>query len=325
MKKALLGIILAVVFIYLSLRGINFSNVGDIIANVNLPWALLALLLILATHTLRSVRWGFILQPIVKVDQFTLFSITSVGFLAIAVIPARLGELVRPFLVSRKKDISMSAALGTVFLERVLDLASVLLIGMVTLLVIPLPSWFAHSVAIAGAIAVFVVAGLWFIVRKRKKFAESSFFLPAFIRKRYETKIRELFSHFIDGLAAIKGGKRFVQVALLSLCLWSINGLSIYVLFIAFEYSLSLWAAFTLMLILILGIAIPTSPGFVGNWHYACIATLTLLFHLGKDDALSFAILYHALSMGMILILGLAFLPANRFSLNKLTGYYISK
>jgi len=170
-----------------------------------------------------------------------------------------------------------------------------------------------------------LVIGLWFIIRKRKIFEQTSFFLPFFIRKKYGIKVRNLISHFIDGLTAIKDRKRFVQIVLLSLFIWIINGLSIYVLFMAFGYSLPLWAAFILMFILIIGIAIPTAPGFVGNWHYACVATLTLLFQLNKDDALSFAILYHALSMGMILIMGLVFLPANRFSLNKLTSHMTSK
>ena len=325
MKKVLIGVILSAILVYLSLRGIHFRSVGEVISHVYFPYVLLALLLIFIIQVLRSIRWGLILKDIVKVDLFTLFSITSVGFLAIVAIPARLGELARPFLISRKKNISMSAALGTIFVERILDMITILLIGIITLPMLPLSPWLIRSIFIMVVIMALAVIGLWLIIRKRNILEQATFPLPLFIRKKYETEIRNLISHFIDGLAAIKDRKKFVQVVLLSLCIWIINGLSIYVLFMAFGYSLPFWAAFILMFILILGIAIPTAPGFVGNWHFACVATLTLLFQLGKDDALSFAILYHALSIGMLLIMGLAFLPANRFSLNKLTSHMTSK
>ena len=68
------------------------------------------------------------------------------------------------------------------------------------------------------------------------------------------------------------------------------------------------------MIILIIGIAIPTAPGFIGNWHYFCILGLSL-FGVPKTDALTFAIIYHVLSIGVVIVLGIAFLPFNRFSI----------
>jgi uncharacterized membrane protein YbhN (UPF0104 family) len=69
------------------------------------------------------------------------------------------------------------------------------------------------------------------------------------------------------------------------------------------------------MVILLIGIAIPTAPGFIGNWHYACILGLTL-FGIPKSDALTFAIIYHFLSLAIVIVLGLIFLPFNKFSLS---------
>jgi hypothetical protein len=76
-------------------------------------------------------------------------------------------------------------------------------------------------------------------------------------------------------------------------------------------------AAFVLMIILIIGIAIPTAPGFIGNWHYFCILGLDI-FGIPKTDALTFAIIYHFLSIGIVIVLGLIFLPFNRFSVSDL-------
>jgi uncharacterized membrane protein YbhN (UPF0104 family) len=68
------------------------------------------------------------------------------------------------------------------------------------------------------------------------------------------------------------------------------------------------------MIILLIGIAIPAAPGFVGNWHYFCVLALTL-YGISKPDALSFAIVYHFLSLAVVVVLGVLCLPFHRFAL----------
>lgn len=313
MKKIILGIGLSAVLIYLSLRGIHFQGVADSIHRVSLPYVLLSLSMMFLMQVLRSIRWGGILRPVVKVDPFTLFSVSNVGFLAIVAIPARLGELVRPLLISRKKNVPMAAALGTIFVERIMDTFTVLLMAGLVIPLMPLPAWLVRSVSIMSAIVLIAVVLSGLFIAKRKRFEGIDRFIPKSLRSRYAGQIHRMIAHFIDGFAVITDWKRLGGLMILSVTVWIIDVLAIYALFLAFGYSLSPLAAFVLMLILIVGIAIPTAPGFVGNWHYACILALTL-FGLEKADALSFAILYHALSVGIVLVLGLAFLPFNRFS-----------
>lgn len=313
MKKIILGIGLSAVLIYLSLRGIHFQGVADSIHRVSLPYVLLSLSMMFLMQVLRSIRWGGILRPVVKVDPFTLFSVSNVGFLAIVAIPARLGELVRPLLISRKKNVPMAAALGTIFVERIMDTFTVLLMAGLVIPLMPLPAWLVRSVSIMSAIVLIAVVLSGLFIAKRKRFEGIDRFIPKSLRSRYAGQIHRMIAHFIDGFAVITDWKRLGGLMILSVTVWIIDVLAIYALFLAFGYSLSPLAAFVLMLILIVGIAIPTAPGFVGNWHYACILALTL-FGLEKAEALSFAILYHALSVGIVLVLGLAFLPFNRFS-----------
>jgi uncharacterized protein (TIRG00374 family) len=319
MKKVIVGIILSLILVYLSLRGIQFQGVATSIQNVHLPYVLLSLSMMFLMQVLRSIRWGGILKPIVNVDQFTLFSITNVGFLAIVAIPARLGELVRPLLISQKKEVPMAAALGTIFVERIMDTFTILLMAGFIFPLIPLPSWLVRSVSIMTIICLAVAVFFIFLLLKRKSLEGLNRFLPSFLKERFAGKISSLVGHFIDGFAVITDWKRLSWLMILSVAVWLVDVLAIYFLFLAFGYSLSILAAFVLMFILIVGIAIPTAPGFVGNWHYACILALTL-FGLGKADALTFAILYHALSIGIVVVLGLLFLPFNRFSLKDLTN-----
>lgn len=108
--------------------------------------------------------------------------------------------------------------------------------------------------------------------------------------------------------------KLLAWVTGLSIIIWLVDVIAIYMMFLAFGFELPVVAAFVLMIVLIVGIAIPTAPGFIGNWHYFCILGLSL-FGIPKTDALTFAIIYHFLSIAIIIVLGLAFLPFNRFSI----------
>jgi uncharacterized membrane protein YbhN (UPF0104 family) len=83
----------------------------------------------------------------------------------------------------------------------------------------------------------------------------------------------------------------------------------------AFGFTLPVMASFVVMIILIVGIAIPTAPGYIGNWHFACVLGLSF-FSLAKAEAFSFAVVYHFLSMAIVVVLGFIFLPFNKFSIS---------
>ncbi|MDX9746241.1 MAG: lysylphosphatidylglycerol synthase transmembrane domain-containing protein [Syntrophales bacterium] len=317
MKKILLGVILGALLSYLSMRGIQFDSVAATIRRIQPLHVFSSLLLMFLMQVIRAVRWGLILRPVVRVDPFTLFSVTNVGFLAIVAFPARLGELVRPLLISRKKAVPMTSALGTVFVERIMDLVTVLLIVAFLLPLIPLPPWLIRSLAIMSLTSLGATVFLVSMTLRRKNLEGLWGFLPASLRGTFTGKLGRLAAQFMDGFAVIRNAGQMVRLMILSLGVWFANAGAIYALFLAFGYSLSLLTAFILMFVLIVGIAIPTAPGFVGNWHYACVLALTS-FGLDKTDALAFAVFYHALSIGLVLILGLLFLPFNRFTLREL-------
>ncbi len=317
MKKIILGIVLSAVLICLSLRELKFQAVVEAIHGIQPSYVLLSLAMMLLMQVLRAIRWGGILKPVANIDRFTLFSITAVGFLAITAIPARLGELVRPLLISRKKHVPMATALGTIFVERIMDTFTVLLMAGVLFPLIPLPPWLVRSVSLITIITLAAVACFILLIVNRNVLRNLEKHLPASLRESYTGKLNHLIGHFINGFSVITDGKRLAWLFLLSLLVWIVDVLVIYALFLAFGYTLSPLAAFALMFILLVGISVPTAPGFVGNWHYACILALTL-FGLNKADALSFAVVYHALAVGMTLVLGLVFLPCNRFPLKDL-------
>lgn len=316
-KKVILGIAISSALIYFSFRGINFRDTLEQITRIDLRYVFLSLFFIVLMQALRSYRWGIILTPLEKINQWTLFSVTCVGFLAIAVIPARLGELARPFLISRKSSIKMSSGLGTVAVERVIDFISILIVTISMIFVFwqKLPVEMITSAAIFFIITLLMIFFVAILVWRREK---AIVVIQWFVHKLPEKiagKIDPVIHHFIDGFAVIKNIKMLLYLFFLSAIVWLVDVAAIYSLLMAFGFDLPVLAAFAIMVILIAGIAIPTAPGFIGNWHVACILGLSL-FGVNKPDSASFALVYHFLSMMVVVVLGIIFLPFNKFSLS---------
>ena len=313
-KKVIGGLALSAVLVYLSIRGIHFQGVADGFRSIRYGYLFPALALMVLMQILRSVRWGVILSPLARVDQFSLFSVTNVGFLAIIAIPARLGELARPYLITKKSSVKMSSALGTIFTERVLDGLTVLVITVFVLFFTPLPPWLVRSSVLFLILTLALVSAMILMTIKREASLRVLAPLIGRLPARYADGVNRLISHFIEGFRIMVDPKLLIRVTGLSIVIWLADVLAIYLLFLAFGFQLPVAAAFVLMIILLIGIAIPAAPGFIGNWHYSCILGLSL-FSVPRTDALTFAIIYHFLSIAVIIVLGLAFLPFNRFSI----------
>ncbi len=317
-KKVIFGILISVVLVYLSVRGINFNDVWSDLKKIQLTYVILFLLLVILMQYLRSYRWGVILQPMEKIDQLSLFSVTSVGFLAIAAIPARIGELARPYLISKRSSIKMSSALGTIIVERILDSFTVLSIAVIVLLKTDLPSWMIQSSILFFLIAMALFCFVLFLILRREKAMKFINIILDKLPGKFANKIDEILHHFINGLQIVTNVQLLLYLFGLSVMIWLLDVLTIYVLLLSFGFSLPVMASFVVMIILIVGIAIPTAPGFIGNWHFACILALSF-YGLSKPDALSFAVVYHFLSMVVLVVFGIAFLPFNKFSISEMT------
>ncbi len=316
-KKLIIGMAVSALFIWLSMKDIDFHSVVQEFRSISYGYLIPVLLCLLLIQVLRSYRWGLLLSPFEKVGALDLFAVTSVGFLAVVAIPARLGELARPYLITGKSSIRMAAALGTVVVERLFDILTVLAIFFGVLIFTPLPPWLMKASVLFLALTLAVLLFMLLTIFKREK--ALSILMPLLQRlpERFHHRLEDLLHHFIDGIAILSEGKMIFYVIVLSLLIWFVDVIAIYLLFLSFGFHLPVAAAFVVMVILIIGITMPTAPGFIGNWHFSCILGLSL-FGVPKADALSYAIVFHFLGVGLIVILGLAFMPFSRFSFREL-------
>jgi len=316
-KKVIAGLALGALLAYLSVRGIQLQGVAYGFRMIRYGYAVPVVAALFLMQALRSFRWGLILNPLEKIDQLSLFSVTSVGFLAIIAVPARLGELVRPYLITKKSRIPMSSALGTIFVERLLDSITLLIIAVCILFFIPLPPWVVRSGFLLLLATVALLILMFIAVVKRETLPVILGPLLGRLPARYAERLKGAIARFIEGFRIMADPALLISVSALSIIIWLVDVLAIQLLFLAFDFRLPAAAAFVLMIILIIGIAIPTAPGFIGNWHYFCVLGLGI-FGIPKTDALTFAIIYHFLSVGIVIALGLIFLPFNRFSVSDL-------
>lgn len=313
-KKVIFGIFISVILVYLSIRGINFQDIITNIKAVDLRYAAVFILIIIFMNWLRSYRWGVIMNPLEKIDQLSLFSVTSVGLMAIIAIPARIGELARPYLIAKRSSIKMSSALGTILVERVFDCFTVLTIAVIVIFFNDFPPWMIKSsilfLLLTLLMFVFIACLVWRRDTALKFINKILNILPG----KFAHEMDEIIHHFIDGFQIVKDIRVLLYLFFLSALVWLTDVASIYIMLKACGLHLPAMVSFVVMIVLIVGIAIPT-PGFIGSWHYSCILALGF-FGIAQSVALSFAIIYHFLSITIVIVLGVAFLPFNKFSIS---------
>ena len=272
------------------------------------------IILIIFLQWLRAYRWGIMLQSLRKLNQWTLFSITSVGFMAIILIPFRVGEFARPYLISQKEKISMSSAVATIVLERVLDGLTLMGFLVIVMFFTPLPGWVSKAGYLTLILFLLMLTILILLVLKKENTLKAIDFILKIFPERFSLKVKSLINSFVEGLGILPDVGKTLMVIFLSLLIWILMGFSFHILFFSFNFKLPLIAAYALLIIIALGVMIPAAPGFIGNFHFFCILGLTFL-GISKPEAITFSIVLHFLNFSLIVLLGLIFLPTNKISL----------
>jgi len=199
--------------------------------------------------------------------------------------------------------------------ERVLDSFSVLTIAVIILLLTDLPSWMIQSSLLLFALTLAIFGCILGLVWRRDAALKIINRILSRLPGKFANKIDEILHRFIDGFQIIVNIRLLFYLLFLSATVWLLDVLAIYILFEAFGFELPVMASFVVMVILMVGIAIPTAPGYIGSWHFSCILGLGL-FGIAKTEALSYAVVYHFLAMIIVIVLGAVFLPFNKFSVS---------
>jgi uncharacterized protein (TIRG00374 family) len=264
---------------------------------------------------IRAWRWQYLLEPLGSATFGNAFRATAVGFAASSVLPARAGELIRPYFLARHEQMSATGAFATVVLERFLDLVVVLaLLGGYVLafgremtaanpVAFAAVKW-ASATAALGAFAGLVV--LFLLAGNPARLAATLSRLEQVLPSTLAGMLSRIAEKFATGLGAIRRPGRLIVALALSFPLWLSIGLGIWAAAMAFRLYDPFAGSFLLTALLVIGVAFPT-PGAVGGFHEAFRIGATLFFGAPDDSAVGAAIVLHAMSIGPALLLGLFF------------------
>ena len=126
--RTIVVLALAVGLVALFLRNVDLGGVVDGILHARPEWLALSLATTFANLAIRALRWQYLLQPLGRTTFANAFRATAVGFAANNLLPARAGEVIRPYFLARHEQMSATGAFATIILERLLDTMTVLML-----------------------------------------------------------------------------------------------------------------------------------------------------------------------------------------------------
>jgi len=297
-------------------RNLDWQEISAALRKANPYYLGLAFLGICLGYFLRAVRWQVLLSPIVGAKIRDLFATTTVGFTAILFV-GRAGEIVRPmWLPMRDKRIRPSAALVTIFVERVFDLASLMAFFSISLMFFRTPEGreteFA-SIKLAGNIIVaIIVAGIIGMIIYHRYSAQIIDWVEAFTDRQFVPKrVRYVFLSLMRNMATaldiLKRPREIILAAFWTTALWVAIAIPILSFFMSFDLPITLFDLTFVMGVASLGTLIPTPGGAAGAFHAATAGSLIIL-GVDREQAAAVSIIMHLIYFAPALVFGLYYL-----------------
>ena len=325
-----IGVAVTAATIWYAGRGIPFSSVLDSIRGADF-WSLLLLSVpfYIWSNVIRALRWRHLIKPVAKIERPMLYRATAVGFMVNNLLPLRVGELARSWMLHREGEVPLSAVIGTVALERVLDAVTVLGLALGSLALVEEQSDLGGILqrgsklllpaALLPIVGILVMrAAPEFVIRTSRRLLRP---LSTPLQEKVESALRG----FILGLAALSGGKHLFWIGLHSLVLWLVAATAPFLLgFWAFGVDLgsfweSLLSAWVLLGAVGVAVALPSAPGFIGPYQLAFKAVL-VQFGIDPATALAMGILVWFVFWLSMTLQGVVALRYSRVRLSELLG-----
>ena len=290
------GVALGLAFLYVAVRGADRDAVLHIVFN-HAHWSQVPLFLgaYASFFWLKSVRWALLLRPFRVVSGVTLLPVTVVGYAANVLFPMQLGEVARAYIAGRQLNTSAAPLLTSIVLERVFDLLAIAAGVGVTLALqereSELITYFLHIVA---AVVLLALVLLIFYVWYTQALMDLARTLMAPLTQRTREWVLAQLDKGAQGVNALREGRLLGRVALLSAAMWFVMTLCVLLALRTVEIYAGPAAAFFTLFLSMVGLALPTTPGFIGTIQLAFVLAL-VPFDVSRDQALAASVYYHGL------------------------------
>ncbi|MCK4640683.1 MAG: flippase-like domain-containing protein [Candidatus Marinimicrobia bacterium] len=299
--KTMIGLGISVLGLYLGFRKFDSREFFMSLKETDLLLFFLAMLLMIFSIYLRSIRWKYLVLPLKKVPLKDLFGSMMICYFGNNVFPLRAGELLRAYSLHKVTLLSTISIFGTVVVERILDMIVFMIILLVSAVIFPaMPVWVKWSGAAAGA-GLIMIAVLYVLYQRRREPIKR--YLNSKLHSSSHTKILQPVRHFLRGIRTLRNTPHLGLISVLSAIIW---------LLAIFEYWLigsSLHVFFSIQNLLLIFfvtsaiISVPSAPGYVGTYHAGAIGILVYLgYELSQAQVI--AVILHAVGFLSLTLIG---------------------
>lgn len=305
---------IAVLFIYLTFRDKDLSELIEVLKRTNYVYAIAgALIGTIGGSYIRALRWKYFLEPIKKdISISPLFNTVLIGYF-LNIILGRAGDVTRPVLLAKKEEISRASVFGTIIVERIIDALSMLIVFGLCL--------FSYRIALANtfgelnieyvtlytSIIILGIVGVIFImifnIEKTDLLIEK--FTAKILPEKYSIRVHRIMVSLLKGFVFMRYPSLYFKIFITSTLLWCSYIFSTYITFFAFGINLNIFDANLLLTMTTVAQILPVPANGAGVYHYFCTSVLSGIFKVDGEVALGFATVTHILSIACYAVFGL--------------------
>ncbi len=298
-----LGIIVSLALLVWILRAFDLADVGRALLAANYLYLLPLIVLVVVNFTLRALRWGTLFRGASTPRWFDLFMAMMIGYLGNNILPARAGELVRAYVLGKRSGSSKSKALATVMVERVADLLVVLFLFPVLLFFYPVTDWLVRAGMVLGAIGLAATAFLASLMIWGPHLLTWTLRRLAFLPEGALTRIEAVGAGFVAGVRGFREPRQVLSFLSYTAVIWTMEAVSAWLIAQAFALPLSIGESLFVIIVVGIGMTVPSSPGYVGTYEFFALSALAV-FNISGSSALGFIVTMHIVSFAGSSILG---------------------
>ena len=314
--KLLVATILSAVGLFLAFKGENLNELMHHFMLVEFSGVILACFLLIVSCIVRAFRWKLLMRPFDDISLNTAFGATMIGYFGNGIFAFRLGELLKAYYLTKKNDIKLMQAFGTVIIERILDIISVFVIFA---LLIP---WFPFEdnyirYGVFGFMGItMIIIFLLFLTVKYDwlKYLEKFKIFKSVYGRNILSSVYNLF----DGLTILKHINNSMAILISSILLWFLYFIETMVLINACGLELGILDVGIIFFLGSIAIGIPALPGSVGTYDAGIKYSLMIVFNVASEKALNYAIVSHAVAYFPLTIIGFFYFLIGNVTMSEL-------
>ncbi|MDM8528278.1 lysylphosphatidylglycerol synthase transmembrane domain-containing protein [Anaerolineales bacterium HSG24] len=303
--KFWLGAIVSVLFLTIALRGLDLAQVWFYMKSANYGWIIPGVGVYFIGVWVRTWRWHYLLRSVKLIPTKDLWTTVVIGYMGNNIYPFRAGEVLRAYVLRRKHQVSMSASIATILVERVFDGLVMLLFVFIALPYAPgLPEWLRQTVILAS-IAFFTALALFLVMAafpdKSRTLYQWGF--NRFLPPKYRDMALMLADRFMIGIRSLNSLLNVVMIFFTSVVIWLLETIKYWFVMHAFSFTVSFFALMLMNGVVNLATTIPSAPGYIGTFDAPGIAVLEV-FGIPDTVAAAYTLVLHAALWFPITILG---------------------